>query len=249
MDSVHHIHVPAHWVSESVSPDTGNLDKSLTELNRAMRKFLINTSLRQAAFLGNAMQETQWLSLMREGNPNNQKYYPWCGRGLLQLTWPENYVQYWRFRGRRVDDALAGTLRQAAITANTTGSNATLIAAESHVPLVMQRWRDDVAINKFDAADSAGAYWSWSRAASNADRPPVMRRETEPVGNTQKPYYSCESFGLVAATVNVGHPSMAFSHINGLQARYQAYTSALVVLTDKLEFPDATGTPQPSPDW
>jgi len=89
---------------------------------------------------------------------------------------------------------------------------------------------------------------AWSGAASHADQTPVMQRETEPIGNIQKPYYSCQSFGLVAATVNVGHPSTEFSHVNGLQTRYQAYTATLVQLVDLMQFPGANGTLQSDPD-
>ena len=247
-DRVTHALVPGHWVSEKVTPNKVNISKYCIELNKAMRKFLITTPLRQAAFLGNAMQETQWFSLIEEGGATGQKYFPWSGRGFLQLTWPDNYVAYWRFRGRQVDEALADALRRAAVSANKSGSNATLVAADLKVPTVAEEWRRNTATDTVEATDSAGAYWSWSGAASNADRMPLMHRESKPVGNTQKPYYSSQSFGLVAATVNVGHPSTAFSQINGLQARYQAYTAALVQLMDIMQFPGANGAPQSLPD-
>jgi predicted chitinase len=236
------------FVSERVTPNSDTIASFGPGLNKAMRKFGVTTPLRQAAFLGNAMQETQWFRLLAEDSPDNQRYFPWFGRGFLQLTWPDNYVRYWRFRGRQVDDALANRLHDAARTANQTGNNAALAVAEAHVPEGMRDWRESVA-TQFDASDSAGAYWAWSGAARFADRSPVMRRETKPVGNTLKLYYSCESFGRVAATVNVGHASNSFSSINGLQARYQAYTSALVELIDLMKFPAADGTSQDNPDW
>jgi hypothetical protein len=69
------------------------------------------------------------------------------------------------------------------------------------------------------------------------------------VDNIMRPYYSCESFGQVAATVNVGKPSAAFSSIYGLQARFQAYTSALVALTDWVWFPTTNAGTKGTPDW
>ncbi|MGF6899233.1 hypothetical protein [Paraburkholderia sp. GAS348] len=69
------------------------------------------------------------------------------------------------------------------------------------------------------------------------------------MGNTLKAYYSCESFGLVAATVNVGFAATSFSYINGLQARFQAHTKALVELADVVQFPDAHDTLKLIPDW
>ena len=249
IDDAHHVQVPGHWVSESVTPSTANIEKYRIELNKAMRKFLIVTPLRQAAFLANAMQETQWFSLMEEGGASNQKYYPWFGHGFMQLTWPDNYIKYWRFCGRPIASDLAERLHQAVVATNTNGSNADLMTADMQVPASMKVWRKSVGSAPFDATDSAGAYWAWTGSALNADQTPALQRETEPVENTQKPYYSCQSFGLVAATVNVGHPSSAFSHINGLQARYQAYTAALVQLMDVMQFPRGNGTFQSSPNW
>jgi len=126
----------------------------------------------------------------------------------MQLTWPDNYIKYWRFRGRQVDPALAETLHQAAVAANTNGSNAGLMTADMQVPASMKVWRKSLGGEPFDATDSAGAYWAWAGAALNADQTPALQRETEPVESTQKPYYRCQSFGLVTATVNVGHPSV-----------------------------------------
>ncbi len=82
-------------------------------LNRALRKYGLNTPLRMAAFFGNALQETSWLSSFSEIGASNKYYTPWHGRGFLQLTNPANYFDYWRFRGRKVDAAL-GTRLQAA---------------------------------------------------------------------------------------------------------------------------------------
>jgi len=248
IDLGHHVQVPGHWISERVTPDKTNLQKFGIELNIAMRKFLIVTPLRQAAFLANAMQETQWFARTEEKDARDQKYYPWSGRGFLQLTWPANYIKYWRFRGRSVDPALAERLNQASVKANATGINAALTALEIDVPASLQAWRNALSSHPLDVVDSAGAYWAWSGASSNADQPPVMQRETEMIGNLQKPYYSCQSFGLVAATVNVGRPSTASAHINGLQARYQAYTAVLIQLMDLIPFPSANGTPQSNPD-
>ncbi|WP_206335695.1 hypothetical protein, partial [Pseudomonas viridiflava] len=68
-------------------------------LNRMTRKYGINSPLRLASFYGNAIQETQWLGLLSEGSGSTLWYAPWYGRGFLQLTNPENFTNYWRFRG------------------------------------------------------------------------------------------------------------------------------------------------------
>jgi len=224
------------WVSEKVSPSRDDIDGCGPELNRAMHRFGITTPLRQAAFLGNAMQETQWFSLLAEseGKPP-ARYAPWTGRGFLQLSWPDNYIRYWRFRGRKVDPALADRLNKAAKTSDNTRNNSALMAVEKAIPAEMREWRRSVASSYSEAANSAGAYWAWSGAARYADEKPVLRPEAKLSGGKSYAYYRCESFGKVAATVNVGHPSASFSSIYGVQARFQAYTSALRALSDRLE--------------
>ena len=231
------------WASERVSPSHETIAGYGAELNKAMCKFVITTPLRLAAFLGNAMQETQWFSLLSEGRSTPPpRYAPWIGRGFLQLTWPDNYIKYWRFRGRQVDQALADRLHEAANTANRMRDNSALVEAETRVPANIKSLRESIERNPVDAAGSAGAYWAWSGAVKYADMQPVLRRETKPVGMTQKPYYSCESFGQVAATINVGYPSSSFSSIYGLQARFQGYTSALTALSDWTELPVINGS-------
>lgn len=230
------------WVSESVSPSRETIAGYGAELNKAMCKFGVTTPLRLAAFLGNAMQETQWFSLLSEGGSTPPRYAPWIGRGFLQLTWPDNYIKYWRVQGREVDQALAERLHEAADNANRMRNNSALMVVEAVVPVSMQEWRRLTGVDKLDATSSAGAYWAWSGAARYADMQPVLRRETKRVGMALKAYYSCESFGQVAATVNVGHPSSSFSGIYGLQARFQGYASALMVLNDWTEVRTGNGS-------
>jgi hypothetical protein len=143
---------------------------------------------------------------------------------------------------------LAKALHDAAVASNHARNNTALTTADTDVPQNMKDWRSDVGDANLDAADSAGAYWAWSGAASFADKPPVLSRETEPVANEQKPYYSCSSFGQVAATVNLGSPSESLGGVNGLVARYQAYASALVILEDRIPFPVAGGASRDIPD-
>lgn len=223
-------------------------------LNKALQKFLVaNSTLRMAAFFGNATQETQWLGKMHENN-SSAKYFPWDGRGLLQLTWPGNYVKYWKFRGRKVPSPLVSALTAAHKSADNTGSNSHLADSQltpKGLTAEMIRWRDDVEKKPVDATNSAGAYWAWTQAAKLADKSPVMVRVVRESGGKQFVYYSCEVFGQVAATVNFGspvHDVTKINKVNGIIARNQAYTNALVVLTEQMNFPDATGKISELPD-
>lgn len=103
-----------NWSSISYNDaESSTADRIYTSLNKTMQKYLINTPLRIACFLGNAIQETAWLSTTHEFYKYTERdrhtrqvtrqyniwYYPWHGRGLLQLTNPENYFNYFSFRG------------------------------------------------------------------------------------------------------------------------------------------------------
>jgi len=235
----------SRWVSEPIRVSLVAVEKQLFKLNVAMRKFGISTPQRVSAFLGNAMQETQWFGSIAEGLAG-QRYLPWGGRGLLQLTWPDNYVIYFRYRGRIVAGSVAERLSTAARTSDHARNNTALHNLDSALPLDLKAWRDQVFST--DEADSAGAYWSWTKASQSADMQPIMTRETKRVGQEDKPYYSCTSFGRVAATVNFGHATNDYSRVNGLVARFQAHTSSVVQFMDRLPFPDVHGSLQDLPD-
>ncbi|WP_156882727.1 hypothetical protein [Pseudomonas sp. CF161] len=106
--------ISAQIVYEDMQPRAGRLVAALkTELNRTLRKFIINTPARMAAFLGNAVQEPAWSAVAFEEYAGNRWYAPWFGRGFLQLTHPSNYLGYWHWRGRTITPAVVHGLRQA----------------------------------------------------------------------------------------------------------------------------------------
>ncbi|MDO1530432.1 peptidoglycan DD-metalloendopeptidase family protein [Fulvimonas sp. R45] len=234
------------WVSENVGVRKSLVANYHVELNKACRRYGIVTPLRMAAFYANAMQETMWFSTLHEDN-SSTRYYPWDGRGFLQLTWPDNYVKYWRFVGKNVDDDLAKKLDAAQRKADKEGSNAPLMALEAAVAAAsMKGWRDDVGEMTFVAADSAGAYWAWSYASQHADAEPANQRATKPAtGAGSHTYYTSAGMGNVAATVNVGHPSTHYASVNGIVARFQAYNSCEVVLMDTPAFPGSNHPNEP----
>jgi len=241
------------WVSEKIAGAAAEatIKRNLTELNKACRKFGITTPLRLAAFYANSTQETQWFQKLHENN-STAKYAPWDGRGFLQLTWPDAYIKYWRFRGRSVPKTVADALNKAAKKANEDGKNETLEDGKiTGLTQEMIGWRANVGDEPLDAAHSAGAYWMWTEAARFADKTPSNERKTQPIGKTSHTYYRCESFGQVAATVNFGSPrsnTTDIDKVNGIVARFQSYSNALVVLTDTPRFPDKDGSDQVLPE-
>ncbi|WP_175665550.1 hypothetical protein ACN9MG_00605 [Burkholderia ambifaria] len=243
------------WVSEPVTMTDRRkkiIQETRVELNRSMRKFAIAPSPRRlAAFFGNSTEETQWFDKLYEQNAAAW-YSPWDGRGFLQLTGPDNYIKYWRFRGRAITDTLKTELSTAAKKAHQEQKNDALLDIKhSELTAGMIQWRDDVAVKAIDASQSAGAYWSWTGAAKFADQPTELKREIQIVKGISHAYYSCRSFGQVAATVNFGSPVKnlaSIAKVNGIVARYQAYVNAMVVLADYTPFIFADGHVEIVPD-
>lgn len=236
-------------------------------LNRALRKYGLNTPLRMAAFFGNAVQETTWLSLLSEGYSNTLYYNPWHGRGFLQLTSPANYFDYWRFRGRKVDAAL-GTRLQAAFDdmyKHKEKQALRLLKDENfpELPEEVIQWRahieGDTKVNKREGnltpSDSAGWYAITKGLVESADAPHVLERQemaTEavrrtPAGDETYPtgrhvYYRSQAFWHVCAKINL--PAVAtrtdYSRMNGFDSRCSAYGVALAVLSE-MRLPDSEG--------
>jgi predicted chitinase len=68
------------------------------QINIALRKYGISINkLRTAYFMGNAIQETIYLSRTSELGGAQTHYAPWYGRGVIQLTFEENYKRYGDF--------------------------------------------------------------------------------------------------------------------------------------------------------
>lgn len=237
-----------------------------TPLNCALRKYSISTPERMAAFFGNSLQETQWLEKLHENN-RSMWYYPWDGRGFLQLTHASNYIDYWDFRGRKaqISQTTRDALAHAQTQADQHRAQAQMYLADSvsGVTPVMIGWREQVSAegqpvtpeDTFAPADSAGSYWAKMGMARYADRPTALerrgvtaRRPPDPHHSHPNPpvgkiYYHSMNFRDASAVVNlpsaVGQPNRPF---NGYIARCVAYAQALAILAE-VKFPDASGVP------
>lgn len=80
--------------------------KWTTPFNIATRKYgLSNAKQRLVHFFSHVIPETGFLTLMKEGDNaagtylSGKAYYPYYGRGLIQLTWKAGYEKYGIFRG------------------------------------------------------------------------------------------------------------------------------------------------------
>ncbi|MFZ4169083.1 M23 family peptidase [Enterobacter ludwigii] len=233
-------------------------------LNRAMRKYGINTPWRMACFLGNALQESNWLNTTTEGyvythtdktthkkTKYNIWYYPWYGRGFLQLTSPGNYFAYWSFRGRTYSEELGKNLSDAYKKMSREKDNLrysdSSLLDESNPDLSIKiiAWRDDVANHHYDPSDSAGYYWLNSSMDNYSDQEHELQRcNVNTLANGQKCYYRSKSFWQASAAVN--YPSKInnthYQGINGFDSRCSAYSHLLGFLTE-IKFEDANGVP------
>lgn len=231
--------------------------RHLPALNKMIRKYGITTPTRLAAFFGNALQETMWTRTLAEDHGGAKWYAPWYGRGFLQLTNPENYCNYWTWRGRAVPAALKNALVTAytaiyGIHPDSARSNATL--QDRLFPALtaqMIEWRSDVqgstapdptAEQLHAPTDSAGFYWASTHMARYADEPCTLERVSVNTTSGAKAYYRSQAFWRASATVNlpgvVSHTN--YVGINGFDSRCCGYGVVLAVVAEVM-FPGAQG--------
>jgi len=236
----------SHWYSKNIKGVTTNLLGSLrVNLNKMFRKYCINTPLRMAGFLGNAFEETIWMTTLEE-KKNKYWYHPWGGRGILQLTHPENYATYWKFLGKTISAEFKTYESRYSIINHMKGNDVRKekmkVMQDANYPNLAEyhSLRDRIAIaNLKDPTDSSGFYWV-SRSTS-ISKYADEDQDLEAVLVGTRAYYRSPSFWKVANVVNYGSYSSARTQygtsINGFPERCCGYTNCLLVLTE-LKFPD-----------
>ena len=237
------------WEAVSVNLANNNsiAAKYRVALNKTARKYGITSPLRLASFFGNALQETLWSSTLSESGGEASWYSPWFGRGYLQLTHATNYIEYWRFRGRSVPEALKTCFR------NAMGSRSKINLQDNLFPQLTQQmrsWREEVGgvqmPNSQDSlhapADSAGFYWAMLKMAGHADRDHVLQRVSIQTNHGPKVFYRSPSFWRATAAVNLPAAinTLYSPALNGFESRCVAYSYALAVLSE-LYFPNNSG--------
>ena len=114
--------------------------------NKANRKYGIDQRQRLVHYFAQVVPETGYLRLMKESDSKDgsylrgKAYYPYYGRGLIQLTWAENYKKYGEFRGFRKTEVSPATYHEAGWNPDTL-----LVTSNSNY-------------NAANCADSAGYY-------------------------------------------------------------------------------------------
>ena len=224
------------------------LSSQISNLNFSMRKHCINTPFRIACFLGNAIQETGWISTLHEGNGSNLWYAPWYGRGFLQLTNPENYLNYFKYIGKTVQEPLKHSLvdAYASIAAQPPATRSNAALQDHHFPTLSAEFielRNDVSdSHSMLAADSAGFYWVKNKMAKYADEEHILERVSVNSNHGTKYYYRSPSFWKASAAVNLpGRIGSLYHHsLNGFDSRCCAYGVSIAILTEN-KLPNASG--------
>jgi predicted chitinase len=76
------------------------INDGLPSLNAEMAKGSINNAPRIAALLATLKAESAFRYNAKEACSSTASYYPYCGRGFIQLTWKSNYSAAGTYVGR-----------------------------------------------------------------------------------------------------------------------------------------------------
>jgi hypothetical protein len=248
-----------NWSRISYNDSEGSTaDRLVTPLNKTMRKYLINEPLRIACFLGNAIQETAWLSTTHEFYKYTERdrhtkkitrkyniwYYPWHGRGLLQLTNPENYFNYFSFRGLsypvRIKNRLSAEYERLYRNISLRYADNNLgDESNTDIPSNIIEWRNNVDKSDYEPTDTAGFYWCSTQMAKHSDSEHELERCPISTNAGMKIYYRSQAFWKASAAVNL--PSrindIHYRGLNGFDTRCCVYGNAISVLTE-MKFPN-----------
>ncbi len=242
----------------STKEDNEIITENLPSLNRMMQKYCINTPKRKAAFFGNAIQETTWLTTLAESGGKTYWYAPWYGRGFLQLTHPSNYFKYWLWRGRSVPQKIKDSIESSEKTEagkKPELRNKSALKDENfpEITAEIKNWRTAVEAipalansseSNLAPSDSAEFYWASLRMAQYADKEHEIERRAISTINEQgtKIYYRSHAFWEASAAVN--RPLVISNHyhsgLNGFDSRCCAYGCAWAILNEG-KLPDAKG--------
>jgi hypothetical protein len=190
-------------------------------LNYAFRLYGIsNSAVRLSSFLGNAIQETTYLSRTSEANGANLSYAPWYGRGVIQLTHEENYSRYGKFRGwvgsaASYRDSLETDLARACDSAGfywvscakPTGREHNINSDADAVPVILQATLSNVC----------GVYNYHAKTCS--------------IALSSMKFRVCKQFERTARAVNNGNPDST-NAMYGIVPRTNVFLASMAKLSD-----------------
>jgi predicted chitinase len=198
-------------------------------MNRTLRKYAIcNDAMRLAYFFGNTIQETTYLTSTVEGGGPHTRYAPWYGRGVIQLTFEENYKRYGDYRGWT---SPAATYRDSLETD-------------------LEKACDSAGFYWVTCAKPIGQTYNINRSAdtfpnitqttlTNVCNGYDYHSKTCSTGLSTMDFRASAEFERSARAVNTGNPNSTYA-MNGLVPRTNVFLSTLAKITDVLiDYADA----------
>ncbi|PCE33018.1 M23 family metallopeptidase [Burkholderia ubonensis] len=207
----------------------GRAERFAREINIALRKYIISINgLRMAYFMGNAIQETIYLSRASELGGSLATYAPWYGRGVIQLTFEENYKRYGDFRkwsgpASIYRDSLESDLSRACDSAGFYWvSCARPVGSAHNINIESDRWP------VFTVATLTNVCSDYN-----------YRTKSCRVSLTNMEFRVCSQFEKSARAVNTGNPNSTGT-LNGLIPRTNVFLASVAKLSDILvDYEDA----------
>lgn len=229
----HHGTRTIYRASVSAAQARGRIEGMRQVLCRIMRKYLIDSRQRQSVFLANAIVESTYLNQFFEaGRGAGKRYGDWYGRGIIQVTWEENYLKYFSYLGRDTSNAAQNI-----------------------------RWRDELETSVHARCDSAGFWWLQNAANRHASVPLPnqdwrvtvcenfdFRRRVCIGAAITETRLSNPTLDAVGRLVNTGSVGTTVQ-VNGLIERRDIFTHVQVVLMEYLYRDDAGALPQTRPEF
>ncbi|CAE6872439.1 M23 family metallopeptidase [Paraburkholderia domus] len=195
----------------------------LSPLNLALRKYCIsNNGLRLSYFLGNAIQETTYLSRTAEGNGSQATYAPWYGRGVIQLTFEENYKRYGDFKGWHASPASYRDSLEADLFRASDSAGFYWISCAKPLDQVHNINIEGDVLPEFRRI-------TISNACSNYSYP----HHACQVGLSEMNFRSCRQFERAGRAVNTGNPDST-NTMNGLIPRTNVFLASIAVMSDEV---------------
>lgn len=192
------------------------------EMSRTLRKYLIShSSQRTSYFFANCIQETMYLSRTSELGGPSLRYAPWYGRGIMQLTWEDNFTRYGSYRGWQNQSAAhyRDLLENDIAVACDSGGFYWVSGAKALQSVICINSEADTspAITQVNLPNVCDNYSYHSKSCS--------------IGLVATPYFNCPQLERVARSVNTGNANSTGT-VNGLIPRTVVFSYAASTLME-----------------
>lgn len=178
-------------------------DSFNTALSKTGFASQVSTKARAAQFVAQSAQETGGYRLIKEQGVSNAEYFPYIGRGWIQVTWYENYLSFGKFL------KLHGVITDEMMFVNNPAALENLAYAAYTIVWEFTQARTWWKPNPY------GNLFAWCDAPPHANIPCRGK-------------HTCGTPHVVGRCINTGNPYTTFL-TNGQTLRVKAYNAVLAV--------------------